>query len=981
MNKKPFLSKHPKKILVFLLVCLITITLAGCDRADKKPTGGLDLDATYATATHDGKEFSVSNGDLYDKLRYNAVEYIEKAVNDFVYKSEIETVKADLEKTDSKYKEKMEETILSAIYGTSDEEEIEELNEKDVVKSISTYIDTMYQQGYTITKEQIEAKDFKSVYAYYYLEIAEYVAAYNKLAENFKLDENGKVKVVPSDITEDSYFNIDEVVSYYENNYTNTGDVTALLIRFINNDEVTNILKKFGLKHSGGKFYQIKYPEGADLVNPETASAWADQVAYDKYYKGYQLNLTGESGIEPIDQIGNGNATVLRVMIEIYNYIYTYRAETDETHPEYANEAINVDNNNVANYTEKYGHLNYYFYIKSIIDADKNLKDNDVEAAETQYDDLKELVVESDADAFVMDKERLDKYSTSVSNYLYNNLENDEYIVSSVSLGSYNYLFFKFDQVEDKKLYDEIENEDKETEYDFTNADVEFLNEVINEMFEEELSSTYIHNIHDERIEEVSLRIYDTLVETKFMNSTSELAESYEKNKKKNNDLLAKVTYKDNDLDIKVVDAFNYLEPLYGPQIASNLLFQQYIKGTKYYTELEDNFDLYVESIKYMLSYFSNDYYASNGYPSTIGKYNFMMLYFGTADVEEAAREYLMVSDATSAYYADFAGHGFEGDEFYSKLLSWHEQINTTGFYSITMSGLSVYVDRDEDGEADEMDEALLAEANALLEFAYQEAIHEHADYQTALNNIVNEFKKSSRIYNNNPTTAEYKWSYYRSLGLSLEVTSFGTFTNTSDSIYDTFKDPEGKEGYIENKIKDAYVELVDNKFGFTAAKFDNETITTDDNKLTKLLYTAGALPTSAKFETEDEDTKKLYENIKVVINDKQEIITVNYEKDEINIEQIKVYVAEYVLLGDVYSLPTETITALDAYILPLISKYTGSAGQMTIANNVLGGINFKNADRTAFYNEYIQIMQRSESEYDSRYDAWWNEMYKGGSN
>ena len=50
MNKKPFLSKHPKKILVFLLVCLITITLAGCDSSDKKPTGDLDLSATYASA-------------------------------------------------------------------------------------------------------------------------------------------------------------------------------------------------------------------------------------------------------------------------------------------------------------------------------------------------------------------------------------------------------------------------------------------------------------------------------------------------------------------------------------------------------------------------------------------------------------------------------------------------------------------------------------------------------------------------------------------------------------------------------------------------------------------------------------------------------------------------------------------------------------------------------------------------------------------
>jgi hypothetical protein len=384
-----------------------------------------------------------------------------------------------------------------------------------------------------------------------------------------------------------------------------------------------------------------------------------------------------------------------------------------------------------------------------------------------------------------------------------------------------------------------------------------------------------------------------------------------------------------------------------------------------------------------MLYYFANDYYAQSGYPSSIGKYNFMMLYYGTANVDEVVKDFLMVSDATNKFYNDFAK---DNNEFYTSLLNYATK-TYSDFYSLTVSGLTVYVDRDEDGVADEItDSTVLAKANELLEVAYDYVTNSNAAYSTALNNVVSAFNSSSRIESTNPTSPEYDWAAYRSLGLHIEVSSFGTFTDTTAT----------KEEAIKDRVANLNDVVVDSKLGFTSAYLDNETVETSDNKLTKLLVTAGALPTSAKYETENEDESKLYESINVIINDKKETINLTYTTDEITLEQVKVYVAEHLLLGDVYSLPASTIAALDAYLLPLINKYTGSASQMTLTNNALGTITFsyngtlstsfneafaKDYSRSTFYSKYISILQNNEDNYEEVYTGWWNNMYKGGSN
>lgn len=963
MSKKPILSKHPKKLIALILACLITITLTGCD-SNRKPTGDLDLSAVYAS----NGNHSVTVGDVYNKLRYNAVSYVENAVYNFLYEEEIETVKTDLASSDSKYREKLEHEILHDIYDVHEEDEIEDLTEKEINTKIATYVDEMYQKGYVVTAEDIKAKNFKSVEANYYLEVAKYVAAYNKLAEEFTV-KDGVIDF--GEITDDSYFTKDEVVNWYEKEHKNTGDVTAILIRFINSTEVNNVLKKFGLKSSGGKWYQIKLDESK-------VNEWNTKNGYEEYYDDYKIDLTGETGIVSIDEFGNGNATVLKVFAEIYNYVYTYRNpiefETVNVHPDYA----------------QYDHLEYYGRIRSILEKDRetSAKDN------TEYETLLEVLAQYEKDnneTIVMSKEKLDKYSTSLTSYLYTSLATEakeegksftQYITTGKSFGNYYYLLYKIDQVEDKVLYEEVEKEDDKKEINFT--DTTFLNEVLNEMFENELNDTYIEKQFTERVKEAKLKIYDSIVESQFMyTSSSALVDSYEKNKKQNNNVIAEVTYKDNTKSINVSDVFSYLEPLHGTQIAANLLFQEYIKTTDYYKDLADDYDNYVETVKLMLYYFANDYYAQSGYPSSIGKYNFMMLYYGTANVDEVVKDFLMVSDATNKFFNDFAK---DNNEFYTSLLDYATK-TYSDFYSLTVSGLTVYVDRDEDGVADEItDSNVLTKANELLEVAYDYVTNSNAAYSTALNNVVSAFNSSSRIESTNPTSPEYDWAAYRSLGLHIEVSSFGTFTDTSVT----------KEENIKNRVAELYDEVVDSKLGFTSAYLDSKTLETSDNKLTKLLVTAGALPTSAKYETENEEESKLYESVNVIINDKKETINLTYTTDEITLAQVKVYVAEHLLLGDVYSLPETTIAALDAYLLPLINKYTGSASQMTLTSNTLGTITFsyngtlstsfneafaKDYSRSTFYSNYISILQNAEDKYEEVYTGWWNNMYKGGAN
>ena len=958
MSKKLIFPKRVKSVLALVLTCLIAITLTGCDSSNRKSTGDLSLDAEYAS---NGK-YTVTVGELYDELRYYASDYVIDQAFNLVYKSELDQVKAN----PTKYTEKFNEIILTEIYGTDDAEEIAEMKEDDekaTATKVEQYIDSMYQKGYVLTAAQVEAQEFTTIYSNYYLEVAKYVAAWNKLSEEFTVNADGTINF--GEINDESAITTTEVVNWYTSNYTNQGAVDALLVRFINSTEASNLLKKFGIKTENGRWYQIQLDEDS--------TKWDSKIKYDEYYDEYDVDKS-EHGVRPIEQLGKGKATILKIFAAMYNYIYPYRTQITGF--------TNVDLTTVkAGLADNEQHLLYYHYIESIIEEDAKSETSEAELL-TQLNELLLAYDEADAENeyIHMSKDRLDGYSSSLATYLYNTLKTEpaeegetytQYTTSAKSYNSYYYMLFKLGQEEDTELYEKVENEDGTTTYNFleTEEAKELKQTILTEIYESKLNDTYIHELEHERIEDVKIKIFDSVVESQFMYlSNSEFVEHYNKTRKSNNNNIASVTYQDETLEISVNDVYAYLEPLYGPQTAASLLFDKYIVDTKYYTDLADSYDQYVETIEMMLYYFANDYYSGSGYPSTIGKYNFMKLYFKTSVVEDAVKDVLMLSDAKNAFISDFAAHGFANDEFYSALLSY-ANTDRSEYYSLTTSSLKVFVDKNEDGEADELTGTDLDKANELLAAARKEIANSSEKLANALNNVVSEFNSSSRIVENeeNKTTAESKWAEYRALGLNLEVVSVGEINNSTENA----------------------------KLGFTSAYLDTEFLNTE-NSLSLLLVTAGALPTSAKYE--NEENEDLYKDITVVINDKlQKFEGLQYTTDTITLEQVKVYVSEYVMFGDVYSLPTTTTTALDTYLLPLISKYTTSASQMLIIGNALGTITFKddkaavastfNADfikdysRSSFFETYKSTSIKAADGYKEPTNNWWNEMYKGGNN
>ena len=148
---------------------------------------------------------------------------------------------------------------------------------------------------------------------------------------------------------------------------------------------------------------------------------------------------------------------------------------------------------------------------------------------------------------------------------------------------------------------------------------------------------------------------------------------------------------------------------------------------------------------------------------------------------------------------------------------------------------------------------------------------------------------------------------------------------------------------YLET-CETAELNLVDEKLGFTSPYLHNEVLINaeDPTIATMLLITAGALPTSAKYDT-SEETPDLYKNISVIMNDKTTQLELTYDTDKVNRKQIMVYVSEYVMFNTIHSLPASTTTALETFVAPFITKYTSNASQLTIIGNVLGKIEYKN--------------------------------------
>ena len=975
MGKMFTISTHVKRILILLFVALFAFTLTSCD-SDKKPAGELDFNAIYASKG----DLQVTVGDLYDEFRFNSTTYLEKVVNEVLYKNEIESVNADLASENSQYKERITNAILEDIYGTSEEDEIAKMKEDELEKSINKYVDSVKQEGYSITKEQINNKDFSSVYGKYILDVAKFAAAKNAYLEEIKGNNDTVTYYTKEDgkavFASDAKISQDDVITYYDNNYKNQGDVDGILVRTVSSTEASNILKAFGLKTYNNYWYQIDLPEDLE------SDVYTSKAKYDEYYTSATIDPTSESGNSSINLAGAGYATVLKVFAEIYNYVYQgfrNRIVYDD--------ALTIETFK-ASHEEMPSHLLYYNFIKEIIAKDAeyrnaHLTDGEftAEAEEEYLGTIAESIKaygEANNNYTILSNERLNKYNSSLATYVYETLatENKEdgtytrYTSSAKSYGSYYFFFFKIAQAEDVKLYDE-KDEDGKTVYEINNF--ELLDEIIAKVLDEKITSSYISEVYEKRASDVKLSIYDSVIELMFTQSDSTLNENYKKTRKSDKNNIASVTYNGNTTDFSVVDFYNYMDNLYGSRYAMQLLFNEFIKTTDKYKDLEAKYKDYEDSLKMMLYYFQNDYYTSYGYQSTMGKYNFLMAIYHSAVSDEIIRDNMMVSDAKSAYFRDYT-HTFSTEEFTNKLV---EYLNASydEYYSMGATQINIYVDYDEDDEADEIttESAAYPLMQSLMNEVVKYVNTSTEAFSSAISSFISDYKATARFEDTNPTTNESKWAKYRSAGLYVSTSSVSASNET--------KLNSELQALIEKYYNDQTV--VDSELGLTSNVLTSEAFL-DENNYSKLLLSSASLKVDATFDDEDK-FNELYKLIPTSFNDKliEESFTLeDYNQKQACLKAITIYIHDYLLLGDVNSLPAEVVNYLDTYLLPLLTRYTSSASQYTIMNNVLSGITYnKRANGAQEVSDWIAYSQNTLDDYDStKYPNWWVNLYNKGA-
>ena len=984
MEKNFAISKYIKKLFVILGVLLVGLTLASCDSSSRMSKGNLDLNATYATSGN----YSITVGDLYEQFRYNySTTYLEEKFDEQLYKNEMDEVKNNI----GTYKERLLEEILTDIFSTSDKDTLEEEEQDHLEEHMVQYVDTMAKKGLKITKEQIEAglnkyladqdtDDFQSVYPNYYIKVAKWLAAKNALFDELSKKEDGSLdvdKLIENRKADDAKVSEADIIDYYKDNYANQGDVKAILVRFVSNDEAKAVLQKFGIKSYNNYWYQIDLPEEL------TDDVYASKTDYDEYYENKSVSGTDESGTSSIEETGAGFATILRIFAEVYNYVYTFRNPItftgEVTYEEFANA-----------HPEHPTHLMFYYYIKSIIDADADfrLANIDAETGEInaeklaeKFDALVDQIVayntnenrSEDNGYTVLSNKRLNGYNSSLATYVYETLQTEadsddelftRYTSSARSYGSYYFLLFKISQEADEELYKEEKDADGNTTYNFEGHE-ELLKEIVNELVLDKITDTYITEKYEARVKDAKFYIYDAVMELEYMQTTSTIASSYEKTKKKNKDNIAMVKYNGNELYLSVEDFYNSLEPVYGPQTALVLLFNEYIKGTDEYKSLESKYNDYVESLKLMLNYFANGYYSSYGYDSTLGKFNFLRLLYQSTDTKDIVYNHMMVSDAKSKYFADFTKL-FDENNFLAKMKQFEEQ-SYNDYYNLSATQIKIYTDIDEDGKADELDEnsTLYAKAQEFLDEVIKQIGRSTSSYTDALSAIISTYNKTSR-YDDGASEIEdeYLWAKYRKLGFCIETGSISV-SNSSEN-----------DEVLMNLIETYYKNEMDPELGLTTNVLTSDKFLLDDN-LSLLLLTSGTTKTSAKYE-EQELIDKLYKDIPTIFGSKMVLISnIDYADDKASLEALKVYVYDYLTLGEVNSLPAETDSYLDAYLLPLLQRYASSANQSVISLHVLGTITFanNNAERNETLNNNIEISKRSLDSYTDKYAYWWNFM------
>ena len=247
--------RNIKRLFLIVSTFLFAVSLASCDNTKRNtttPTGDINSTSVIAKAGENNLTADV----FYSQLRNQGYNTVLNSIKSNLFANEISEVKASFNFTDSQvndYERELFDAYAAAIYGTTDVEAINDMEEADRNKAIAQFIDTCNNEGITVTKEDcskfIEIDEEiaftavpEGIQNKYVLAIAINKAAKAKLTEIVDLEEieNSENKLVDNT----NYISEDDVKAHYDINNKKYGTYQAIIVQFNTLTEARNAIAK-----------------------------------------------------------------------------------------------------------------------------------------------------------------------------------------------------------------------------------------------------------------------------------------------------------------------------------------------------------------------------------------------------------------------------------------------------------------------------------------------------------------------------------------------------------------------------------------------------------------------------------------------------------------------------------------------------------------------------------------------------------------
>ena len=996
-----------RRLFLISAFFVLLISLSACTSAGY-PVGKLDTNEVYARAGN----FTVTKGELWNELRWNASSILNNKIEEVVIKDYYKKVELIIDKNYSsltddekklfsddftledyndlheEYKLRLENYVIQDIYNLSfsssdSYEKILDLEEYAAKKLILKYSGEIFSNydvsvinGKTIVELCNEAaadeakrdnyfEIAKNVKELYYSSLAKELIAYEVLDENIKDAYDNRDTDNEDDL---GYFKKTDYTSKFKSKFANQHDLNLILIRFSTEDEFKSTLRSFGLKVYNNTLVQIINVNNVNCTFSEYCTFYDDLTTSDMKDSEITQTLT--------------EVQILKLYIQMYNYLYGgYRDMIYDL--QYANRFNNIDLRSITDEIRNEVYYTEEEEMKEVADIAKYLRDN-----ASSYD------VDT-----IFTREEIDAIDSTFNTYLYETLdipynydEDDNSISYSTSVQNYNstyWIAYKLEESEDQYSFYNKNTVDDDL-YDYISEDEELKANIEALLRQDKLTETLINSSITERTNEVRVNIYDEAMEIAYAVSNSDYSKTY--GSAPNSNVIATLTYNNKTWNLNLVEdledenalssgVFDTLELSNGVTTALDILSRKVIKATKAYEKTAEDIENYKTQLEYVLTAFSNDYYSTSGYPSSMGKYNFMMIYFHTANIDDIVNNNYRVNGAAAKLLTNY-----NSDTLLKFFKTYTDQIYDN-YFSISGKRLVVYLDADDDNKKDDVSEWSDIQKDAAKELVLKisdELASITGSHSDTLSTIVSEINKSARAeFEDNKIAPENKWAKYRKLGLNVELETISASNSTTDldfklkeRMYDIFH----SEYYSINKTTPTeYIE-----------DLTKDTILETDDGYNLLLITNADFQTSAKFTAED-DKLGIFEYIDVYYNEEYHTITDIYnDNEQLSLEQIRLYVLEYITNSTSNLTPSTISSAITSFLSPVLTRYTGDETQRDIIiylietktdakieivgqndryQNILD-INHKTAD------DYIDVYYEKDTTNTLKtYENWWKDL------